>query len=435
MMKKIAFCLAACLAAGSTLAAENLAQITQAAVAASHTVKAAQSVESAARSQVDAAKGARYPQVTLGADYLHLQDQPAMKISGLAGNLPAGMAGLLPDSIPVAKANSTGFGVLAALPLYAGGRIENTIDAARSQQDAATSAVIGEEQNVKYRAAVGYVTYLRAQKALAIARDHQEALTKHARDITNLHAKGFVVKSDLLAAQASAKEAQSEVLQAQNAVTLAQAALNRLLARPLEAKLDLTELSAAAPLGDKEEKTREAIANSTELAGLASQVQALESQSKAEKGKYLPQVSLAAGWAKQDNPYWTKDHTLGVGVVMKWTVFDGGTSWHAGKAFDAQGDSLREKQNEVASLLQLEVTQSFLDYDSAQSRTEVARAGLTQAQENWRIAKNRYQAGLGTNTEVLDAEALRTRMSAALAFAHYDAILAQLRLQRACSAL
>lgn len=437
-MKKFVCLLAAAFMAQAAYSTENLAQITEQALTASHTLKAAQKSEDAARSQLKAAKGARLPQVSAGADYLHLQNAPAMALPSMPEvsdpNLSA-LVSRIPDSLPLSKKNSYGFGIGAALPLYAGGRIENTIDAARSAQEAASSAVLGEAQNVKYRAAVAYVTVLRAQKLLAIARGHQAALSEHARNIQNMHAKGYVVKSDLLAAQAMTEEATSEVVQAQNAVALARAALNRLVNRPLDNPLDLAELPDATSLGDKTQKEKEALANSTEIAALTSQIQALDSQAKAEKGKYLPQVSLAAGWAKQDNPYLSKDNTFGVGVVMQWTLFDGGSSWHASDATASQGEALRQKQNEMASLLRLEVTQSFLDYDSAKSRSKVAQAGLTQADDNLRIAKNRYRAGLGTNTEVLDAESLRTRMQSAVALARYDAILSQLRLRRACSAL
>lgn len=437
-MKQIFCLLAAALITQAALSAENLEQITEEALAASHTLLAAQKGEEAARSQLEAAKGARLPQVAAGVDYLHLQNAPAMalpSVPALADPNLSALASRIPDALPLAKKNSYGLGIGAVMPLYAGGRIENSIDAARSAQEAASSAVLGEAQNVKYRAAVAYVNLLRAQRLLAIARDHQTALAQHARDIRNMHAKGYVVKSDLLAAQAMTEEATSEVVQAQNAVALAAASLNRLLNRPLDNPLDLTELPEATSLGDKAEKEKEALANSTEIAALTNQIQALESQARAEKGKYLPQVSLAAGWAKQDNPYLSKDNTFGVGVIMQWTLFDGGTSWHASDATLSQGEALRQKQNEMASLLRLEVTRSFLDYDSARSRAKVARAGLIQAEENLRITKNRYRAGLGTNMEVLDAESLRTRMQSAVALARYEAILSQLRLRRACSVL
>ena len=56
---------------------------------------------------------------------------------------------------------------------------------------------------------------------------------------------------------------------------------------------------------------------------------------------------------------------------------------------------------------------------------------MAQADENLKVAKDRYVEGVGVNTEVLDAEALRTRSSANLANATYDLALTYLRLQRA----
>jgi len=51
------------------------------------------------------------------------------------------------------------------------------------------------------------------------------------------------------------------------------------------------------------------------------------------------------------------------------------------------------------------------------------------------VSRDRYEHGLSTNTEVLAAEALRTRSQNNHANAVYDAVLAGLRLSRAVSKL
>jgi outer membrane protein TolC len=65
----------------------------------------------------------------------------------------------------------------------------------------------------------------------------------------------------------------------------------------------------------------------------------------------------------------------------------------------------------------------------------VAEQAITQAGENLRVVRDRYLQGEGTNTEVLDAEALATASRANLDNARYDAALAEFRLARAVGIL
>jgi outer membrane protein TolC len=60
---------------------------------------------------------------------------------------------------------------------------------------------------------------------------------------------------------------------------------------------------------------------------------------------------------------------------------------------------------------------------------------LAQADENLRVARDRYRNGVGTHTEVLDAEALRSLTDSNHLNAHYDLHLARLRLKKAVGEL
>ena len=79
--------------------------------------------------------------------------------------------------------------------------------------------------------------------------------------------------------------------------------------------------------------------------------------------------------------------------------------------------------------------QSWLDVGETKKRLSVTEKAVAQAQENLRVAKNRYQNGIGTNTEVLDAETLRTASQSNHNNARYDVALARVRLAHAVGLL
>ncbi|HWR58404.1 MAG TPA: TolC family protein, partial [Thermodesulfovibrionales bacterium] len=58
--------------------------------------------------------------------------------------------------------------------------------------------------------------------------------------------------------------------------------------------------------------------------------------------------------------------------------------------------------------IRLEVEKNILDHKNATDRMKVTKDAVGQAEENMRINRVRYEEGVGTATEVLDAVTLLT---------------------------
>ena len=89
---------------------------------------------------------------------------------------------------------------------------------------------------------------------------------------------------------------------------------------------------------------------------------------------------------------------------------------------------------DARSLIALEVESAALNLDEATSRVAVAAEAVAQAEENLRMARELYSSGLGTNTQVLDAEALRVGALTNRDNARYDLQLARYQLRHAIGA-
>jgi outer membrane protein TolC len=119
---------------------------------------------------------------------------------------------------------------------------------------------------------------------------------------------------------------------------------------------------------------------------------------------------------------------------VQWKIFDGSIR-HNSDAIIRQAISLKEQRDDLSSLISLQVRQAWLDIQDAQTRIEFTRQAISQADENMKVTKDRYRQGLSTNTEVLNAEDLRTRSHDNFNNAIYDAALATLHLRRAVGIL
>jgi outer membrane protein TolC len=416
--------LAAALLAGNA-AAESLQQAWDTALTVDRGLKASRESSAAAASLLEAAKSARLPNVALEAGYTALGETPAAQVDFFGQSL----------QMPLAQKDSAAYRAMATLPLYTGGRITRGIDAATASLDAARLGESADTQNLKLRVADAYVNVLRASRMLKVTESHVASLQAHARDVGNLHEQGMVAKSDLLSVQVALADARQRQLQVANGLDLARAAYNRLLGRPLEQPVALDDLSPEATQAQFPALSERALAQRSELAALAQQIEAMRHQAAAVRGETAPQVALSGGYGYQENRYQVHPGQWMITLGAKWNLFDGGVVGHRANAVERQAAALTEQRDELASVIALQVRQTWLDVQETRKRLIVTQSAIAQAEENLLVARDRYANGLSTHTEVLDAETLRTGSEGNHANALSDAALAGLRLKRATGEL
>jgi outer membrane protein TolC len=416
--------LAAALLAGNA-AAESLQQAWDTALSVDRGLKASRESTAAAASLLDAAKATRLPNVALEAGYTALGETPAAQVDFFGQSL----------QMPLAQKDSAAYRAMATLPLYTGGRIARGIDAATAGLDAARLGESADAQNLKLRVADAYVSVLRAGRMLNVTESHVTSLQAHARDVGNLHEQGMVAKSDLLSVQVALADARQRQLQVANGLDLARAAYNRLLGRPLEQPVALDDLSPEATQAQFPVLSERALAQRSELAALARQIEAMRQQAAAVRGETAPQVALSGGYGYQENRYQVHPGQWMITLGAKWNLFDGGVAGHRASAVERQAAALSQQRDELASIIALQVRQTWLDVEETRKRLIVTQSAIAQAEENLLVARDRYANGLSTHTEVLDAETLRTGSESNHANALFDAALAGLRLKRATGEL
>ena len=86
------------------------------------------------------------------------------------------------------------------------------------------------------------------------------------------------------------------------------------------------------------------------------------------------------------------------------TVFDSGVT--GSKVDAAKANLLRaeESYRQDADTVRLDVRNCYNNLREAEKRIQTTKLAVAEAEENYRIAQVRYANGVGTNTDVMDAE-------------------------------
>jgi len=413
--------------------AETLEEAWAVAIVADRSLEAVRRQTQAAEQTLSAAKAIRWPNIDVKGAYTQLDDVPELDLGQTGLPLTLSQFGIAGDDNFFAARGQIN------IPLYTSGRISRGIDAASAGLNAARFQEQGSTQNTKLAVAEAFVGVLRAQRAAEVAKTNIESLTAHARDVENLYKKGLVPKNDLLAARVALADARQKGITANNRIDIGRAAYNRRLGRALHEPVILEEvmprLAPEALKNDLQILTKRALNQRTELIWLFEQAQALRHRASGIRAEGNPQIGLTGAYTYLENSILDDEDVWSASVGIQWTLFDGGVIKSRAGAFNKQSEALLQQREDLVSIIALQVRQVWLDVNETQKRLDVTREAVDQAEENLKVAKDRYRSGLANNTVVLDAEGLRTLSRSNHYNARYDAALAKVRLARAVGLL
>jgi OMF family outer membrane factor len=112
-------------------------------------------------------------------------------------------------------------------------------------------------------------------------------------------------------------------------------------------------------------------------------------------------------------------------------LYDGGATKANTDLAESEANNARSTLERLQDVVSLEAKQSYLSVKEDQERIVAAEKGLEMAKESARLADVRYQGGVSTQVEVLDAQNALTLASTNYVNAMFDFQVAVARLERA----
>ena len=302
--------------------------------------------------------------------------------------------------------------VTATMPLYTGGMLSGQIMSAKAGYKSALVGVQKSYNDMRSTVTNGYYTVLQADDMQVLARESVARLEEHLKNVKAQYDVGVVAKVDVLRSEVELANAQQNLIKAENAYKISEANFNKIIGLPLATNLFLEDTLNYVPYDkDLNYCLDYASKNRPELEQAKQGVQAARGQVRAARSGYQPQISAFAtqNWDTRDN-HWAADEesTWSAGVNVSLTIFDTGVTRSKAHAAKANYFSAEETYRDTVDAVMLDVRSQYLNLREAEKRISTTEVAVSQAEEDYRIAQLRYQAGVGTNTDVLDAQVALT---------------------------
>ncbi len=322
--------------------------------------------------------------------------------------------------------------------IWEGGKIRAQNRIARLNKEIQDRELAQARQHLIFNVVSHYFSVQLSQDNLDTAKASLKSSESSAGRIQNMFDNGLVVKSDLLRIQVYVADVNRQVLQAENELQLATAALGVDLGQRegflFQPATPLRKIEAN--ITDQQAFVDQALANRPEILKLKSAVEIARNQVREAKGEYLPGIGFFS--TLEYNQGTVSDSSGGnymLGVQVKLNLFDG---FYKGSKVGEAKAHLMEMENQMKNLsnmVSLQVKDAFLKMRTAEQQYKVASLAVDQADEGLRIMKNRYDSGLATLTDLLNAETALTGARTNLSMAQYNYNLAYARLELAAGTL
>jgi len=363
----------------------------------------------------------RLPDVAATAAYLRLSSVNVDFKKQNNNNGGTGNGGEMPS------VSQAAYGILnASLPIYAGGRIRYGIESSRYLAQAAKLDAENEKEALIENTVEAYINLFKSKAAVEIVNENLAQAQQRVKDLSNLEKNGLLARNDLLTAELHVSNAELALLDAQNSWDLANFNMNLMLGLPEKTilELDSSLLQQNFSVKTLDDYLQSAHNNRKDIAALDLRKEAANTGVKAIKGEYYPSIQLSGGYIAADIPgLVTITNAVNAGVGISYNI---GSLWKT-KA-KVQGAEARAKQLMASEELlddqvRLQVNKTYRTWLSSQKKIDVYIKAIEQANENYRIVKNKFKNSLATTTEVLDADVAQLQAKLNYVFAKADAVV------------
>ena len=393
----------------------------------SHQLKASAARSEQATAELRQAMDNKLPNASISGSYLRLaKPDISLKTKAFGGSDTSGNGGGTPS------VNQAMYGIAnISYPIFTGGKIRYGIESAKYLQQATLLDAENDKEAVVLNTINAYVNLYKASVTVNVVNENLAQSAHRDSVFSRLEQNGLLARNDLLKAELQTSNISLSLLDAQNNLKMAGINMNLMLGLPESTSIatDSTSFQKQMDLKTIGEYEQLAFQNRKDINALSNRQKAAHTGIALAKSDLYPTIALSGGYIAANVPHLlTITNAVNLGVGVQYNL---GSLWKS-KSKISQAEA-REKeivanQAQLDDVVKLSVNTDFENYLLSQKKTDVYKKAVAQAEENYRITKNKYDNALVNTTDLLDANVLLLQSKINLAVAKADVLLAYSKL-------
>ena len=297
-----------------------------------------------------------------------------------------------------------GYGVSVSQPLYRGGRIDGSIDAALARVQAGRETLRATEQSVLIDAVAAHVEVLRDRQIVSIRSNNVDVLAEQLRAARDRFEVGEITRTDVAQAEARLSGARAQLSAAQAAVAASRARYARVTGTEA---VDPQPVAMVAGLPDAlADAAESALSANPDLRAAQYSEIAAEQGVRVARGALRPDVSVSASATegRESDFSGQAQGSATVRAQVSVPIFTGGLNRSRVREARAAADVARLSQLTVRRQVIEGVTNAWNNYLAAQAVIESSREAVRANEIAFEGVEQEAFVGLRTTLDVLNAE-------------------------------
>lgn len=302
--------------------------------------------------------------------------------------------------------------VMVRQPIYMGGAIKAANKIADIGESMADDDLDLKRQATLYGVYQAYWTIVSLEQKRNLALSYKELVEKLSQDVKKMITQGVATKADGLRVDVRVNEADMQLTQVVNGLSLSKMLLCQLCGLPLNEDIQLTD--SAEGKGNTSALTLDNSADSTfsdrpEIRLLEHSIAISEQTTNLIRAGNLPKVSLVGGYMTTNPSVYDGfrrrfSGVWNVGVIIQVPIWDWFDTTYKIRASKAATNIAKMELSDAREKVELQVTQSQYKMREAQKRLAMASQNIKSAEENLRCANLGFREGVMGITEVMEAQ-------------------------------
>jgi outer membrane protein len=359
-----------------------------------------------AETQIVTARAGILPNISASAGYTRGLKIPSMFLFTDSGAM----------EIKTGAKNQYSAGITVQQPLWEGGKVLQAWAIARQYRAYAEDNLSTVQANVIFNAEALFYDVILRRSNLDVLNQALSANTENLSVVEKLYNRGMVSEYELLRARVERSNLLPAILQSESDVRLSESRLKSFLGLRLGDTLQVieqTDDTSLTKLPSLDELTKMALEARPEVMAAGHLENMTRRAVSVAKGAYWPTLDAFTNytWQSQSDQFrldknQTKSWTAGIALSIP--IFNGFRTGGSVSYYKADYRKTKIQNEQLRDDVTLEVQQAYDRLMQAKKSLEVQHETIAQAEEGLRIAKVRYESGVGTQLEVLSAQSALT---------------------------
>lgn len=290
-------------------------------------------------------------------------------------------------------------------PLFMGGKIISASRIAEKEKEIAEAELEKTKNEITSEVISNYLNVVLMQNVISVRQNVLSGMVQHRNDAKRIYEEGIIAKNQFLRSEVALADAERNFSDDKNKLSLALIALKNSMGRNMNDVIEVNDELVYKSISDSLKNFKEDAYNSQPILKIIQlKKDQISDKFKIERSEFLPKIYFFGKYELMDKYLSILEPKWMVGIQGSINLFNGFKDKNKLEQTKHQGKEIEYLESDTKNKIDLLLEKNYRDMLNSRYRFEKLEANINLADENLRLTSGRFQTGMSTSLDVIDAQ-------------------------------